>query len=120
MHDPTAYRYHPMTRSAGLKNRNVQVTLPLSPRLMIAFTHQHTYPYVTPIPKHVLDSFNRMMVWHSNEEVVSRSNSTRPEWFAEPGPLPPDAWENRPTQGDLPIFTRIERPETIEIDESHL
>lgn len=114
MHDLTAYRYHPMTRSAGLKNRNVQVTLPISPKLLIAFTHRQTYPFITPLPIPVVDSFNRMMVWHSNREVISRSDTVREAWFAAPGPLPPDAWENRPRE-KADIFTPIARPETIDI-----
>ena len=95
MHNPTAYRYHPMRRSPGLGQRDVEILLPISPRLLIAFTHTRTYPYITPMPKKAVDEFNRMMVWQSASEFVSWTGQLCEEWFEKPGPAPPDAWENR-------------------------
>ena len=97
MDNPTAYRYHPMRRSPGLRQRDVQVLLPLSPRLLIAFTHKQTFPYITPVPQQVLDDFNRLVIWHANEEFISWTGEIRSEWFMKPGPPPADAWEMRTT-----------------------
>jgi hypothetical protein len=80
LHNPTARRYHPMMRSAGLLQRDVQVLLPLSPKLLIAFTHKRTYPFITPIAKDSLDEFNRMMVWHANKEIVWWRGEVREEY----------------------------------------
>jgi hypothetical protein len=78
--NPTAYRYHPMMRGVGLLQRDAQVMLPLSPRLLMAFTHKRTYPFITPVTADVLDQFNRMTVWHAKEEIASWRSEIRQEW----------------------------------------
>ena len=120
MHNPTAYRYHPMMRSVGLRQRDVQVLLPVTPTLLIAFTHKQTYPRITPLSKSQLDDVNRMIVWHADREIVSWRGALRHEWFYTPGPNPPDAWENRPqneTQDGIGGFESLEGPELLNDDE---
>jgi Protein of unknown function (DUF4238) len=120
MHNPTAYRYHPMMRSVGLRQRDVQVLLPLTPRLLIAFTHKQTYPRITPLSERQLDEVNRMIVWHADREIVSWRGILRPEWFCTPDENPPDAWENRPqkhTQDSLSGFEPLEGPDLLNDDE---
>jgi Protein of unknown function (DUF4238) len=123
MHNPTAYRFHPMMRSAGLRQRHVQVLLPLTPRLLIAFTHKQTYPYITPLSKDQLDEVNRMIVWYADREIVSWRGILRPEWFCTPDQKPSDAWENRPQKEPLDGvggFEPLEGPELLDNDESIL
>jgi hypothetical protein len=121
MHNPTAYRYHPMRRSPGLRQRDVQVLLPLSPRLLLAFTHKRTYPFITPLERKHVDQINRMMAWHAGKEFVSGQGELRDEWFAAPEASPADAWESRPqeeTGGSVPeIFEPLEGPEVLGDDE---
>jgi len=120
MHNPTAYRYHPIRRSPGLRQRDVQVLMPLSPRLLIAFSHQQTYPFITPLPKKHVDEINRMMVWHADKEFVSWQGELRDEWFAGPDASPPDAWENKPQDargGGPGVFEPLEGPEVLDDDE---
>jgi hypothetical protein len=121
LHNPTAHRYHPMMRSAGLLQRDVQVLLPLSPKLLIAFTHKRTHPFITPIAKDLLDGFNRMMVWHADQEIVSWRGEVREEWFVVSKASLPDAWENRPqddTEGVLNQFEPLKGPEMLDDDEA--
>jgi hypothetical protein len=114
--NPTAYRYHPMMRGVGLLQRDAQVMLPLSPRLLMAFTHKRTYPFITPVTADVLDQFNQMTVWHAKEEIVSRRSEIRQEWFTVPRASLPDAWENRPkddTENMLNQFETLQGPEML-------
>ena len=112
MHNPTAYRYHPIMRSPGLLQREVQVLLPLSPRLLIAFSHTPTHPRITPLKREHVDEVNRMIVWSAAEEIISWTDALRDEWFAPMGALPVDAWkESASNDGDL--FEPIEGPPLI-------
>jgi hypothetical protein len=112
MHNPTAYRYHPIMRSPGLLQRDAQVFLPLSPRLLIAFSHTPTYPRITPLKREHVDVINRMIVWSATEEIISWTGALRDAWFAPAGPLPVDAWKEAASDdGDL--FEPIEGPPLI-------
>jgi hypothetical protein len=112
MHNPTAYRYHPIMRSPGLLQRDVQVILPLSPRLLIAFSHKPTFPRITPLRREHVDEINRMVVWSATEEIISWTGKLRDEWFAPIAPLPVDAWkEAASNDGDL--FEPIQGPPLI-------
>jgi hypothetical protein len=113
MHNPTAYRYHPMMRSPGLLQRDVQVLLPLSPKLLIAFSHTRTYPFITPLSKEHVDAVNRMIVWSANKEIVSWRGELRKEWFAHFEPLPADAWREKPSD-DEDQFEPLEGPQMLD------
>lgn len=120
LHNPTAHRYHRMMRGVGLLQRDAQVMLPLSPKLLIAFTHKRTYPFITPVTKDVLDQFNRMTVWHANEEIVSWRGEIRQEWFVVPEAGLPDTWENRPQEDTEHILNQLETikgPEMLDDEE---
>ena len=113
VHNPTAYRYDPMMRGPGLLQRDIQVLLPLSPRLLMAFSHTVTYPYITPLPRERVDEINRMIVWSAKEEIVSWRGELREEWFASAGSPPADAWkENTSDDGD--IFEPLEGPAMLD------
>lgn len=111
MHNPTAYRYHPMVRNPGLRQRDVQIMLPLSPRLMIAYTHKRTFPLITPLPTAALDDFNRLSVWNADKEIVSWRGELKDHWFSTSFEQPPDAW--RKPDDDSPL----QRPERLDFAE---
>jgi hypothetical protein len=113
MHNPTAYRYHPMMRSPGLLQRDVQVLLPLSPKLLIVFSHTRTYPYITPLSKEPVDAINRMIVWSANKEIVSWRGELREEWFTPVESTPVDAWRESPSE-DRDQFERLEGPQMLD------
>jgi hypothetical protein len=112
IHNPTAYRYHPMMRSPGLLQRDIQVILPLSPHLLIAFSHTPTYPRITPLKREHVNGINRMIVWSATKEVISWTGALRDEWFAPAGPLPVDAWKEAASD-DEDLFEPIQGPPLI-------
>ena len=111
MHNPTAYRYHPIARSPGLRQKDVQVLLPLSPRLLIAYTHKRTFPLITPLPVQMVNNLNRLMVWNADKEIISWRGELKDEWFDTSFELPADAWKESDRDG------RIERPERFDPSE---
>jgi hypothetical protein len=92
VHSPKSYRYPPMMRSPGLAQPDVEITLPLSPRLLIAFTHGAALPRYTKLDTKMVDAINRLTVGHAREEFVSLGGICREAWFIQET-LPPDAWE---------------------------
>ena len=114
MHNPTAYRYHPMLRSPGLRHRDVQIMLPISPRLMIAYTHTRTYPAITPLPTDVVDEFNRMSVWNADREIVSWRGELKEKWFETSFELPPDAWKEPESDSQLQRPERLDYQDFLE------
>ena len=113
MHNPTAYRYHPMMQSPGLLQQDVQVLLPLSPKLLIVFSHTRTYPYITPLSKEHVDAINRMIVWSANKEIASWRGELREEWFAPLESMPTDAWRENPND-DRNQFQPLEGPRMLD------
>ena len=113
MNNPTAHRYHPMMRSPGLLQRDVQVLLPLSPALLIVFSHTSTYPYITPLSKEHVDAINRMIVWSADKEIVSWRGELREEWFAPLQSSPADAWRETPSEHGNQ-FEPLEGPQMLD------
>jgi hypothetical protein len=113
MHNSTAYRYDPMMRGPGLLQRDIQVLLPLSPRLLIVFSHTPTYPFITPLNRDRVDEINRMIVWSAKDEIVSWRGELREEWFTPGGPPPEDAWKESVSDGG-DIFEPLEGPAMLD------
>jgi hypothetical protein len=78
MHNPTAYRYHPMMRSPGLRQRHVEVVLPLSPRLLMVFSHQLAPPRIYSLSQQEVDQVNVVVVL----AVTAASACIIPAWRA--------------------------------------
>lgn len=115
MYNRTAYRYHPIMRGPGLLQRDVEVVLPLSPRLLMVYCYDAVPPKIYPISPENLDLMNRMIVAHAEEEIVSWQEELRKEWFVEPEPLPPDAWEMREPEVASDGLERLEGPEMLKV-----
>ncbi len=110
----TAYRYHPMLRSPGLLQRDVQILLPLSPRLLVAFTHTPTFPQITPLTREQTNDINRLIVHYGRDEFLSWKGEVREEWFASSATMPEDAYREEPlgigNEGEM-----LEQPELIDV-----
>jgi hypothetical protein len=77
------YKFPPIYRSPGLAQKDIEVTLPLTPQHLVTISH-HSYPQYVDITQNALDEFNRRTRFHCAEEFVSKTGETRPYWF-DPG-----------------------------------
>jgi hypothetical protein len=92
---PSAYRLPPYYRAAGLAMEDIEITMPVTPAVLVLVSHNPiARGYFLIRPSHV-DEFNRRTVAFSDKQFVSRTAENRPIWFERRTP-PPDAWENRP------------------------
>jgi len=114
MQNSTAHRYHPMMRSVGLLQRHVQVLLPVSPRLLLVFSHTPTYPRVTPLTREQTNDVNRMIVQYALEEFVSWKGEVRDDWFTTARPLPEDTYQDQAV-GDGDVYEVLDQPELLDV-----
>lgn len=90
--DPTAYLRHPFERAVGLRSPAIEITLPISPRQCLLFTHRPVGPQYIEVSTDCVDAFNHRHAAFSPSTVVAWSKETRARWF-EVGELPADSWE---------------------------
>lgn len=91
-HDPTAYRRHPYERAIGLMHTDIEITLPISPRQCLLFTHKPVGRLYTEISTEDVDALNQRHAVYAPSKIVACSNQTRANWF-ERRPAPADSWE---------------------------
>jgi len=90
--DPEAYKLHPLFRSTGLASSTIEITLPISPKQCLAFTHSPLPSGYIDVNPHTVDVLNHRHIAHCDQSFISHSEITRPTWF-EQRPMPDDAWE---------------------------
>ncbi|ASU38529.1 hypothetical protein hmeg3_09620 [Herbaspirillum sp. meg3] len=90
--DPTAYRRHPFERAVGLKNPDIEITLPISPEQCLLFTHRPIGPLYSDVSSDWVDTVNHRHVAFAPTTVVARSKETRALWFEASEPSA-DSWE---------------------------
>lgn len=90
--NPKMHTFPPFYRSPGLGQKDIEVTLPLTPHHMLFISHKK-FPFYINVAQRVVDEANRLSRAHCNDEFVSWKGETRPYWF-EVGKPPADAWEN--------------------------
>jgi hypothetical protein len=89
--DPMSYRKPPMYRQPSLLSRNVEVTLPISPRMALYLNRAKLKGFLECDPSQ-LDEIWRTRRY-SYEYFVVQRNEVRECWFSK-RPIPEDAWEN--------------------------
>jgi hypothetical protein len=89
--NPKAHTLPPLYRSPGLAQKDIEVTLPLTPHHLLLISH-HRSPQYVDVERPVVDEQNRCIRFHCTEEFVSKSAETRVIWF-DRGTEPPDTWE---------------------------
>jgi hypothetical protein len=89
--NPNLHKIPPFYRSPGLVQRDIEVTLPLSPTHLLLITHRPSPLYVD-VAESAVDEANRTTRFHCAEEFVSWKGETRPHWF-ERGKETEDTWE---------------------------
>lgn len=64
----------------SLEYPTAEVTLPISPRMMVVFNHKGQRGYV-PVPIELVDDSNRLTRGVAGKEFVVRRNQTKPVWY---------------------------------------
>ncbi|MFZ0856844.1 MAG: DUF4238 domain-containing protein [Candidatus Acidiferrales bacterium] len=92
MFNPKLHRFPPLYRSPGLGQRDVEISLPLTPNHLLLISHREHAFYLDAVRK-VVDEANRLRRAYCTEEFVSWKGETRSCWF-DLGKKPDDCWEN--------------------------
>ncbi len=89
--NPNLYKVPPFYRHPGLGQKDIEVTLPVTPQHLLVVSH-HDYPEYINVNQKAVDEFNRRTRFHCTEEFISWKGETKPYWF-DPGKEPEDTWE---------------------------
>lgn len=90
--NPKLHTFPPFYRSPGLAQRDIEVTLPLSPQHLLFISHRRLPAFYLSIGDKHVDEANRLTRFHCDKEFVSWKGEARPYWF-ERGQEPEDTWE---------------------------
>jgi hypothetical protein len=101
MYNPRSHTFPPMYRSPGLLQRDVEVTLPLSPQHLALFSYHPSSRLYIPMADADVGEANRTTYFFCQKEFVSRTGEVRDAWVSE-RPKPADAW-NEETAPDFDI-----------------
>ncbi len=86
------HTFPPFYRSPGLAQKDIEVTLPLSPHHFLLISHT-AFPLYQNVSLLVVDELNRRTQAHCSEEFVSWKGMVKPYWF-ERRNKPDDCWED--------------------------
>jgi hypothetical protein len=78
--NPQAHTMPPFYRSLGLAQKDIEVTLPLTPHHMMLLSHKKNSLYIH-VPARVVVEANRLVRFYCTEEFVSWKGDTDPRWF---------------------------------------
>ena len=87
-YDPTAYRRYPYERAVCLRNTAIEITLPISPRQCLLFTHHPVGPLYFEVASDLVDALNHRHTAYAPTKIVARSKETRALGFSVES-LPP-------------------------------
>jgi hypothetical protein len=89
--DPDAYRRPPRMRDPSLMSKDIEVTLPLSPRQIVMLNRKGINAYCKTTER-AIEEYNRRAVAYADDFVITSTNAKRDEWFEE-REIREDAWE---------------------------
>jgi Protein of unknown function (DUF4238) len=106
MFNPNAYKLPPSYRSPGLATIDIEITLPLTAKHLIVYTHRRHLPFYQLVDLKAVDELNRRTWAHAHQEVVSKTGIVKDIW-SQPGEPPKDAWtpESDPILSKQPKFS---------------
>ncbi len=90
--NPKLHTFPPAYRHPALGQKDIEVTLPLTPHHLLLISHTRYPLYVNTKPETV-DNANWIRRWECTKEFISWKGETKPYWF-ERQEQPEDAWEN--------------------------
>jgi hypothetical protein len=114
--NPQLYKVPPFYRSPGLAQRDIEVTLPLTPNHLLLISHSK-YPLYIDVEQKALDEGNRLRRFHCEKEFVSWKGETRPYWF-EIGEEPEDSWEKQQARSEKSSETEKASQATTSVPET--
>ncbi|MEO8380933.1 MAG: DUF4238 domain-containing protein [Acidobacteriota bacterium] len=91
-YDPELVKLPPFYRDVNLMSPTVEVTLPISPRMMVLF-NRRGFDDRFSAPANMIDFYKRLAHGFASEIFVTNQDSTKQYWF-DREPLPDYAWEN--------------------------
>jgi len=89
--NPKLHTFPPFYRHPGLAQKDIEVSLSLTPQHMLLISHHNLDMYTYASPK-VVQEVNRAMRFSCHEEFVSWKGIVDPFWFTD-REMPEDAWE---------------------------
>ena len=101
--DPESYNRHPLRSSAGLKNINVEITLPLSPNQCLLLSHHDLGDDLyRDVSDDVVNTLNHRHIAHAPDSIVASKSELDPLWL-EQLPDQPDSSDTLDTAGDYAV-----------------
>ena len=89
MDNPRIYELGPFYGAPGLAQKDVEITLPLTPEHLALFTHKRGDALYVPLPTFLADEANRTRYFFCQSEFISRTGEMKDVWF-EKRAKPPD------------------------------
>lgn len=89
--DPEAYRRPPLYRAPALMYETIEITLPVSPKLLILLNRKE-FNGVIPVDEFVTDELNRRTRFESDEYFIVNKKVKKAIWF-NPDVEPDDSWD---------------------------
>jgi len=93
MCNPFAYKYPPQYRAPGFAQRDIEVTLPLTPNHFAMYSHGLPTFFYAALDKNMVDELNRRTAAFAEGHIISRTGEVNAHWF-KTSEIPEDAWEN--------------------------
>jgi hypothetical protein len=102
--DPAAYRLPPLLRGVGLNNIDIEITLPLSSKQCLVFSHREIWDSLyVDVSDDVVNAINHRHIAYAPTSIVATKSELDPTWFRRL-PLPPDSWEAlHPGEEDIAV-----------------
>lgn len=94
MYNPRAHTFPPIYRSPGLFQKDIELTLPLSPRHLALFSHKPIPTLYTMLSISAVDEVNRTTLFFCEKEIVSHTGAQKESWFSG-RKEPADAWKSK-------------------------
>jgi len=92
MYNPRSYTYPPQYQSPGLYQKDVEVTLPLTPKHLALYTHHFKAGAYYALSERATNETNRTTLFFAEKEIVSKTGVVKDFWFSE-REKPADAWD---------------------------
>lgn len=91
--DEKTYRLPPFWRNPAYGSKSVELTLPLSPRILFLASWAD-FSGTIPVQADIVEQLNNRTRFNCYEQFVTHDGNVQPYWF-DAGTEPQDSWENQ-------------------------